>query len=101
MKFERIDDMQRSVLDALGEGLVVQDASGRIAYANPAAEQILGLDADEMLGLTSKDARWVVVGASNARSRTRRRSSSSTTGCPARTASPWPGASVPPRPTSA
>ena len=55
VKFEKIDDIQRAELDALGEGLVVQDASGQIAYANPAAEEILGLDATSMLGLTSKD----------------------------------------------
>ena len=62
MKFEKIDDIQRAVLDALGEGLVVQDASGQIAYANPAAEEILGLDATSMLGLTSKDPQWGATG---------------------------------------
>jgi PAS domain S-box-containing protein len=60
-QIEKIDDIQRAVLDALGEGLVVQDASGGIVYANPAAERILGVDAGEMLGLTSKDQRWVAV----------------------------------------
>ncbi|HEY8216758.1 MAG TPA: PAS domain-containing protein [Acidimicrobiia bacterium] len=55
------DDIQHDVLDALDEGLVVQDTSGEIVYANPAAERILGFPASELLGLTSKDPRWEAV----------------------------------------
>jgi len=59
-------DFQRVVLDALDAGFVVQDASGRIVYANPAAERILGLTAESMLGLTSQDERWGAVDAQGA-----------------------------------
>ena len=39
-------------------GLVVQDASGTILYANAAAGRILGLSVDQMRGLTAPDPRW-------------------------------------------
>jgi len=38
--------------------VVYQDAEGSIIAANPAAERILGLTADEMQGRTSHDPRW-------------------------------------------
>lgn len=39
-----------AVLHSMGDGLYVLDATGRIRYTNPAAERILGFDADEMIG---------------------------------------------------
>ena len=38
------------MLDALGFGLYRLDAEGRCTYANPAALQMLGYAADEVLG---------------------------------------------------
>jgi two-component system CheB/CheR fusion protein len=43
------------------EGVVFQDASGRIVAANPAAERLLGLTLDQMLGRTSMDPRWNAI----------------------------------------
>jgi diguanylate cyclase (GGDEF)-like protein/PAS domain S-box-containing protein len=48
----------RSIFSIMAEGLVVQQSDGRIIDANPAAEEILGLSRDEMLGRASIDPRW-------------------------------------------
>ena len=52
------EHLLQSVFTAMSEGLVIQDRSGAIVHANPAAERILGLSADEMAGRTSVDPRW-------------------------------------------
>ncbi len=46
------------MLEVMSEGVVLQDAKGQIIVSNPAAEQILGLTADQMMGRTSTDPRW-------------------------------------------
>ncbi len=51
----------RALIEAMGEGVVMQDASGVITLSNPAAERILGLTADQMQGRTSVDPRWQSV----------------------------------------
>ncbi len=51
----------RSVVTAMAEGVVVQDASGVILACNPRAEEILGLTAAQMQGLTSVDTRWRAI----------------------------------------
>ena len=51
----------RDVVENLAEGVVVQDAAGRIVTANAAAGSILGRDVDEMLGHTSFDPEWDAV----------------------------------------
>ena len=51
----------RTVVESLHEGLVVQDAEGRIVLWNRSAERILGLSGDEMAGRTSLDPRWGTV----------------------------------------
>jgi PAS domain S-box-containing protein len=43
------------------QGLVLQDDDGRITLANPAAEKILGLTLNQMLGRTSIDKRWHAI----------------------------------------
>ncbi len=45
----------RSVVDAMGEGVVLQGADGRILAANGSAERILGAPLDQMQGQTSAD----------------------------------------------
>jgi diguanylate cyclase (GGDEF)-like protein/PAS domain S-box-containing protein len=47
-----------AVFEVSACGLVVQDESGRIVDANPAAEALLGLTLGQMQGLTSVDPRW-------------------------------------------
>jgi two-component system, cell cycle sensor histidine kinase and response regulator CckA len=52
------DALLRSVFDAMGEGIVLQDTSGRITACNQAAEHILGLTKSQLEGRTSIDPRW-------------------------------------------
>jgi PAS domain S-box-containing protein len=47
-----------SVVNALGEGIVLQGTDGAIYACNAAAETILGLTSDQMGGWTSVDPRW-------------------------------------------
>ena len=51
----------RSMIAAMTEGVVVQDAAGAILECNAAAEEILGLTRDQMSGLTSLDPRWRAI----------------------------------------
>ncbi len=48
----------RSAFDAMAEGLVLQTVDGKIIDANPAAEVILGLTRDQLLGKSSLDSDW-------------------------------------------
>jgi PAS domain S-box-containing protein/putative nucleotidyltransferase with HDIG domain len=50
-----------SLFETMAQGVVYQDASGRIITANSAAERILGLSLDQMLGRTSMDPRWQAI----------------------------------------
>jgi len=43
------------------QGVVYQNAEGKIISVNPAAEKILGLTFDQMTGRTSKDPRWRAI----------------------------------------
>ncbi len=45
----------------MAEGVVFQDADRHIIDANPAALHLLGLTKEQLLGLTSFDARWHVI----------------------------------------
>jgi PAS domain S-box-containing protein len=47
-----------AIFDSLPSGIVVQGLDGTIASANPAAEKILGLTLNQMLGVTSVDPGW-------------------------------------------
>lgn len=49
------EERYRSVVTAMAEGVVLQQADGRITAFNHSAEQILGLTADQILGRTSLD----------------------------------------------
>jgi PAS domain S-box-containing protein len=51
----------RTLFETMAQGVVYQDAEGRIISANPAAERILGLSLDQMLGRTSTDPRWHAI----------------------------------------
>jgi PAS domain S-box-containing protein len=54
-------DLPAALFDALAVGVVVQVADGRIVRSNPAAEHILGLDRDQIMGRTSADPRWRAI----------------------------------------
>jgi len=51
----------RAVLDAMGEGVVLQDTALAIQLWNPAAERILGLTNAQMTGRTSYDPGWRAI----------------------------------------
>ena len=55
------EERYRSIVTAMGEGLVLQRADGAIADCNPAAERILGLTFSQMQGRTSADPRWHAI----------------------------------------
>jgi len=51
----------RTLFETMAQGAVVQDRSGRIISANPAAARILGLTLEQLLGRGSLDPRWRTV----------------------------------------
>ena len=55
------EERYRSIIAAMSEGIVMQDAHGRIITCNESAERMLGLSLDQMMGLTSFDPRWHAV----------------------------------------
>ncbi len=60
-KTEALDENRekyRILFDTMVQGVIYQDAEGKIVSANPAAEKILGLSLEEMLGRNSEDKRW-------------------------------------------
>jgi len=48
----------RLLFETMTLGVVIEDADGHILSANPAAQRILGLSLDQMLGRTPLDPRW-------------------------------------------
>lgn len=48
----------RTLINGMGEGVVLQDAEGKVLTANPSAERILGLTLDQLVGRTATDPRW-------------------------------------------
>ncbi|MBE7434584.1 MAG: PAS domain S-box protein [Anaerolineales bacterium] len=57
------DSEQRSaaIIATLTEGIVFHNADGMITLCNAAAERILGLSVDQILGRTSIDPRWRTI----------------------------------------
>lgn len=55
------EERYRSAITAMTEGLVVQDANGRITICNGRACEILGLTADQIMGRTPADPRWGAI----------------------------------------
>ncbi|MDI6644238.1 MAG: PAS domain S-box protein [Methanobacteriaceae archaeon] len=48
----------RLLFETMSQGVVYQDYNGNIISANPAAQEILGLTLDQMMGRSSLDPRW-------------------------------------------
>jgi PAS domain S-box-containing protein len=55
------EEKHRILFETMAQGVVYQDVEGRIISANPAAERLLGLSLDQMLGRTSLDPRWHAI----------------------------------------
>ncbi|WP_244148759.1 chemotaxis protein CheB [Desulfonatronum thiosulfatophilum] len=51
----------RQLFETMSQGVVYHSADGAIISTNPAAEQILGLSLEQMLGKTSMDPRWKMI----------------------------------------
>ncbi|HEY9835967.1 MAG TPA: PAS domain S-box protein, partial [Vampirovibrionales bacterium] len=55
------EERYRSVIAAMAEGVVLQEASGEIRTCNASAERILGLSQEQMMGRTSLDLDWRAI----------------------------------------
>ncbi|MGD0352685.1 MAG: PAS domain S-box protein [Dehalococcoidia bacterium] len=55
------EEKYRTLFETMAQGVVYQSADGKIFSANPAAERILGLTLDQMLGRTSTDPRGKAI----------------------------------------
>jgi two-component system CheB/CheR fusion protein len=53
-----IEERTQSIFKTMQEGIVIQDMQGSIISCNEAAEKILGLTYDQMIGKTSVDPSW-------------------------------------------
>jgi|GEM_PF-638456 len=51
----------RSVIAAMHEGVILQEASGRILTWNPAAERVFGIAAEDAIGQTSTSREWGTI----------------------------------------
>jgi two-component system, NtrC family, sensor kinase len=60
-KSEQSEEKHRILFETMAQGVVYQDTNGKIIEANPAAERILGLTNDQMIGRTSLDVRWSMI----------------------------------------
>lgn len=55
------EERYRSMITAMQEGIIFQDADGVILTCNASAERMLGLSADQMMGRTLLDPRWQAI----------------------------------------
>jgi len=51
----------RTLFETMAQGVVYHDSTGKIVSANPAAQKMLGLTLDQILGRTSIDPRWRAI----------------------------------------
>lgn len=58
---QKSEEQYRTLFETMTQGVVYQRANGEIISANQAAEKILGLSIDQMMGRTSIDPRWKAV----------------------------------------
>jgi PAS domain S-box-containing protein len=58
---EESEERYRSLIAAMAEGIILQDATGTVRTWNAAAESILGLSVEQLRGLTAVDPRWYAV----------------------------------------
>jgi len=58
---DELERVQHTLISHMPEGVVMQDRDGRIVASNPAAQELLGLPADDLHGRTPKDPGWRLV----------------------------------------
>lgn len=61
LALQESEERYRSVVTAMAEGVVLQDANGLIQASNTQAEAILGLSVEQMMGKTSFDPNWKTI----------------------------------------
>lgn len=54
-ELRRLNACNRLILDSVGEGIVGLDEEGRVTFVNPAAERMVGWNAEEMVGCRLHD----------------------------------------------
>ena len=55
---QRNEEELRKLFDTMAQGVILQDETGHLVSANPAAERMLGVTLDEIRGRNSEDPRW-------------------------------------------
>jgi len=60
-ELRKSEKQYRFLFDTMEQGVVYQDADGKITLANTMAERILGLTIDQMQGRESVDPRWRAI----------------------------------------
>jgi diguanylate cyclase (GGDEF)-like protein/PAS domain S-box-containing protein len=60
-QFKQSEEIFQTLFQTIHQGVVYQNASGQIVAANPAAERILDLSLETMLGVTSIDPHWQAI----------------------------------------
>ena len=55
------EEFYRSVVTAMSEGIILQQADGRIISCNASAERILGLSREQIIERTIDDQRWLTI----------------------------------------
>jgi diguanylate cyclase (GGDEF)-like protein/PAS domain S-box-containing protein len=55
------EERYHSIIEALDEGVILQDASSSILASNTSASTILGLSPEQMMGRSSLDPRWRTI----------------------------------------
>lgn len=60
-KLKESEKRFRTLFDTMEQGVVYQNSEGKIILANKAAEKILGLTLEQMLGKTSYDPDWKAI----------------------------------------
>ncbi len=58
---EGSEEKYRLLWETMTQGVIYQAANGDILLANPGAERVLGLTADQMQGKSSMDPRWKMI----------------------------------------
>ena len=61
IKQRETERQYRALFETMAQGVVYQDQDGKIIAANPAAEKILGLPIEQMLGRTPKELHWKTI----------------------------------------
>ncbi len=57
-RLQESEKQYRNLYETMDQGVIYQDADGRITSANPAAERILGLTTDQLRTRTSMNPEW-------------------------------------------